>query len=205
MELLVGTTNSGKLTEVEAALKGLPVKVIPLKQLATWPEIIEDGKTYEENALKKARALAAFSGFVTLADDSGLEVEALSGAPGVHSARYSGGDADDARNNEKLLSALAGVPQERRGARFVCVIALVSPILNGGGEWIFHGSCEGWIAFEPGGKNGFGYDPLFFYPPLGRTFGEIDRQTKERYSHRGKALAKLKQAFPSVLQGITNP
>ncbi len=205
MELLVATTNSGKLAEVEAAFKNLPVKVIPLSALSGWPKVVEDGKTFKENALKKARTLAEFSGFLTLADDSGLEVDALDGAPGILSARYSGENANDARNNEKLLRVLAGLPQENRRARFVCVIALCSPISNGGKEWLFHGECEGWIAFEPRGENGFGYDPLFFYPPLGKTFAEIDRETKGRLSHRGKALAKLKRALPPLLRAFTNP
>lgn len=205
MKLLVATTNPGKLAEIEAVFKNLPVKAIPLSALSGWPEVIEDGKSFEENALKKARALADFSGYLTLADDSGLEVDALNGAPGIYSARYSGEGADDARNNEKLLRALAHVPQEKRRARFVCVIALCGPISNGRKEWLFYGECEGWIAFEPKGENGFGYDPLFFYPPLGKTFGEVDREIKGRYSHRGKALAKLKQALPVVLQSLPNP
>lgn len=205
MELLVGTTNAGKLAEIEAALKDLPVRIISLNDLGNFPSVVEDGQSFEENARKKARTLAEFSGHLTLADDSGLEVDALSGAPGIHSARYSGEDAGDLRNNEKLLQALGNLPQEKRGARFVCVIVLCRPIASGGGEWIFQGACEGWIAFEPRGKNGFGYDPVFFYPPLGRTFGEIDRETKGRFSHRGKALAKLNQALPSVLQSLTNP
>ena len=205
MELLVATTNPGKLAEIEAVFKNLPVQVIPLSALSGWPKVVEDGKSFKENALKKARTLADFSGYLTMADDSGLEVDALNGAPGIHSARYSGEDADDARNNEKLLQALVHVPQEKRSARFVCVIALCSPILNGKKEWLFYGECEGWIAFEPRGENGFGYDPLFFYPPLGKTFGEIDRETKGGVSHRGKALAKLKQALPSLLHAMTNP
>lgn len=205
MNLLVATTNSGKLAEVEAALKDFPIQIIPLNDLCNFPSVVEDGRTFEENALKKARTLAEFSGNLTLADDSGLEVDALNGAPGIHSARYSGENANDARNNQKLLQALAGLPQGERGARFVCAIALCSPRSSGGQEWVFHGACEGWIAFEPRGTNGFGYDPLFFYPPLGKTFAEIDRETKGRFSHRGKTLANLKQALPSVLQSFTNP
>lgn len=200
----MATNNSGKLAEIEAALKGLPVSIVPLSRLGKWPEVVEDGKTYEENALKKARTLADFSGNLTLADDSGLEVDALNGSPGVLSARYSGDDADDARNNEKLLGALAGLPQERRGARFVCVLALSSPISSSRREWLFRGECEGWIAFVAKGKNGFGYDPLFFYPPLGKTFGEIDRETKGPVSHRGKALTRLTQALPSILPLLVN-
>jgi XTP/dITP diphosphohydrolase len=108
--------------------------------------------------------------------------------------RYSGEDADDARNNRKLLDELSGLPENRRSARFVCVIALSSPA----GEWVFRGECPGRIAFEPRGANGFGYDPLFFYPPLGRTFGELDRETKSRLSHRGLALQRLKAALPTL-------
>jgi XTP/dITP diphosphohydrolase len=199
MELLVGTTNPGKLAEIQAALKGLPVKVIPLSALGTCPEIVEDGKTFEENALKKACILADFSGYATLADDSGLEVDALAGAPGILSARYDGEGADDARNNAKLLRALAGVPEERRRARFVCVLALCSPNSEGKREWLFRGECEGWITLAPRGESGFGYDPLFFYSAFGKTFGEIDRETKGRVSHRGRALKKLKEALPSFL------
>lgn len=199
MKLLVATTNAGKLAEIEAALKGLPVQILPLSALKDYPEVVEDGTSFEDNARKKARTLAEFSGYLTLADDSGLEVDALEGAPGVHSARYSGEGADDARNNEKLLRTLQDLPWERRGARFVCVMALCCPASGRRLEWIFHGICEGSIAFEPRGVNGFGYDPLFFYPPLGKTFGEVDRETKGRYSHRGKTLAKLAQELPSLL------
>lgn len=198
MKLLVATTNPGKLVEIEAALKDLPVEIIPLSRLSGWPEVVEDGTTFEENALKKARTLADFSGHVTLADDSGIEVDALGGAPGVYSARYSGEEGNDVRNNEKLLDALADLPQEKRRARFVCVLALCTPGSQGSKEWLFREACEGWIAFEPKGTNGFGYDPLFFYPPFSKTFGEVDREAKGKVSHRGKALRKLAQALPSL-------
>lgn len=205
MDLLLATTNAGKLAEIEAALKKLPVHIIPLRQLGKWPEVVEDGATYEENALKKARTLADFSGTITLADDSGLEVDALNGAPGVLSARYSGDDTDDARNNEKLLRALAGLPEEKRTARFVCVLVLSSPISSGRQEWLFRGESEGWIAFAPRGENGFGYDPLFFYPPLGKSFAEMDRETKCGVSHRGNALRKLAQALPQLFSLNPHP
>lgn len=205
MELLVATSNAGKLAEIEAVLRDLPVDILSLSDLQGCPTVVEDGISFEENARKKACTLAEFSGYLTLADDSGLEVDALEGAPGIHSARYSGEGADDARNNEKLLRTLQDLPWERRGARFVCVMALCCPASGRRREWIFHGICEGSIAFEPRGVNGFGYDPLFFYPSLGKTFGEIDRETKGRYSHRGKALAKLKQALSFVLQDLPNP
>jgi XTP/dITP diphosphohydrolase len=205
VKLLVATTNPGKLAEIEAALRDLPVQILPLGALTDAPEVMEDGSTFEENARKKARILGEFSGCLTLADDSGLEVDALDGAPGVHSARFSGEDADDARNNAKLLRVLADLPWAMRGARFVCVMALYRPAPGKPREWIFHGVCEGVVAFGLRGKSGFGYDPLFFYPPLGKTFGEIERETKQRYSHRGKALLKVKQALVEMLQGDPNP
>src|SRR5262249_11897189 len=147
--------------------------------------------TFEENALKKARTWAEHSGYVTLADDSGLEVDVLNGAPGVYSARYSGEEGNDAKNNRKLLQELKGAAEERRTARFVCVLALRARKSHGMKDLPARDSCEGRIAFVPEGHNGFGYDPLFFYPPLGKTFGEIDRETKATVSHRGKALKKL--------------
>jgi XTP/dITP diphosphohydrolase len=198
MELFVATTNPGKLAEIREVLNDLPVQIFSANDFKDVPDVIEDGKTYEENALKKARTLAAFSGRVTLADDSGLEVDALGGAPGVHSARYSGEAADDRRNNEKLLRALAGVAEDKRGARFVCVLAVCAPPALGGEERLFRAECEGRIALALRGDSGFGYDPLFFYPPLDRTFGELDRARKGRVSHRGKALKKLAEAFPSL-------
>lgn len=205
MELLVGTTNTGKLAEIQDFLGTLPVKALSLQSLGNWPEVVEDGQTFEENALKKARTLAEYSGYVTLADDSGLEVDALDGAPGIRSARYSGEQANDPENNEKLLRALAGVTWDRRGAQFVCVLALCAPRSMGGKEWLIRQECRGMIAPAPKGPNGFGYDPLFFYPPFGRTFGEIDRETKATVSHRGKALKKLIEILPTLLLVETKP
>ncbi len=199
IDLLVGTTNPGKSAEVEAALGRLPLNIRSLKALGTWPKIIEDGETFEENALKKARTLSEYSGYLTLADDSGLEVDALNGAPGIYSARYSGEEGNDARNNEKLLYELRGVPEEKRGARFVCVLALCAPKVGGLNELTVRDSCEGRIAFTPKGDHGFGYDPIFFYPPFGKTFGEIDRATKETVSHRGKALKKFAEMLALVM------
>jgi len=199
IELLVGTTNPGKLAEVEAFLEDLPVKLVSLSRLENYPQIVEDGSTFEENALKKARALAEFSGMLTLADDSGLEVDALNGSPGIYSSRYCGEEGNDAKNNEKLLNELKDVPKEGRGARFVCALALCAPQSLGMKEWTVRESCEGRIAFGLKGENGFGYDPLFFFPPFGKTFGEIDRATKATVSHRGKALRKLAEIFPSLV------
>jgi XTP/dITP diphosphohydrolase len=199
IELLVGTTNRGKLDEVQGYLKGLPLKTLALPSLGTWPAVVEDGVTYEDNALKKARTLAEYSGYLTLADDSGLEVDALNGAPGIYSARYCGEQGNDEKNNEKLLEELKRVAEKKRTARFVCVLALCAPKSHGAKEWTVRESCEGRVAFSPKGQNGFGYDPIFFYPQLGKTFGEIDRETKATVSHRGKALRKLAQILPFVV------
>ena len=199
IELLVGTTNRGKLDEVQGYLKGLPLKTLALLSLGTWPAVVEDGVTYEDNALKKARTLAEYSGYLTLADDSGLEVDALNGAPGIYSARYCGEQGNDEKNNEKLLEDLKRVTEGKRTARFVCVLALCAPKSHSAKEWTVRESCEGRVAFSPTGQNGFGYDPIFFYPELGKTFGEIDRETKATVSHRGKALRKLAQFLPFVV------
>lgn len=199
IELLVATTNPGKFAEVQSFLAALPLRILSLNDLVDPPAVVEDGQTFEENALKKARTLADFSGFLTLADDSGLEVDALNGAPGIYSARYAGPDADDERNNKKLLGTLADVPAERRTARFVCALALCAPVNHQIRDWLVRESCEGQIAFAPRGVNGFGYDPLFFYAPFGKTFGEIDRRTKAIVSHRGKALKRLAEALPKLV------
>jgi len=189
--LLLATTNAAKFAEIRAFLDRFPVRVVSLEELGAWPRVVEDGDTFEANAFKKARTLANYSGLLTLADDSGLEVEALNGAPGVHSARYSGEEANDRSNNEKLLQAMRDIPAERRHARFVCVLALCAPASAGLEDLIVREQCEGTIAFSPEGANGFGYDPLFFYPPLGKTFGEIESDLKASVSHRGKALKRL--------------
>ena len=198
-ELLVATTNQGKFAEVQAFLKSLPLTILSLESLSKWPAVVEDGATFEENALKKARALSEYSGMLTLADDSGLEVDALNGAPGIYSARYAGEGGSDDQNNKKLLSELTGVPEEKRSGRFVCALALCAPEAQGVKEWTVRESCEGRIAFDLRGRNGFGYDPLFYYPPFSKTFGEIDRETKATVSHRGKALKKLAELLPSLV------
>jgi XTP/dITP diphosphohydrolase len=205
LDLLVATTNRGKFVEVQAHLRKFPLRILSLQDLTNPPAVVEDGKSFEENAIKKARTLAEFSGLVTLADDSGLEVEALGGAPGIHSARYAGEDADDEQNNQKLLRELANVPEPKRNARFVCALALSLPRANAGSEWIARESCEGKIALAPTGCQGFGYDPLFFFPPLGKTFGEIERDRKATVSHRGKALTKLASALPKLIDLRAKP
>lgn len=200
IDLLVATTNSGKFAEVQSFLSRLPVRIRSLCDLDNPPAVVEDGATFEANALKKARTLADFSGLLTLADDSGLEVDALGGAPGIYSARYCGREGDDDDNNRKLLRELAAVLQAQRTGRFVCALALCAPRNAVMADWTVRESCEGFIAFELKGANGFGYDPLFFYPPFGKTFGEIDREMKATVSHRGKALKKLAQALPQMVE-----
>ena len=205
IKLLVATTNQGKFAEVKDFLRQLPLEVLSLSDFATSPKIIEDGATFEENALKKARALAEYSGYLTLADDSGLEVDALNGAPGIYSARYCGEEGNDKKNNEKLMHELREISEEKRTGRFVCALALCAPKSHGMKEWTVRDSCEGRISFELKGENGFGYDPLFFYPSLGKTFGEIDRAIKATVSHRGKALKKLAEMLPSLVDLNAKP
>jgi len=204
-ELLVATTNQGKFAEVQAFLKNLPLIILSLRDLGRWPAVVEDGATFEDNALKKARALAEYSGMLTLADDSGLEVDALNRAPGIYSARYAGEEGNDEKNNEKLLRELQGIAEEKRRACFVCALALCAPDSRGMKEWTVRESCEGRIAFELRGQRGFGYDPLFFYPPFGKTFGEIDRAPKATVSPRGKALQKLAELLPSIVDLYAKP
>jgi XTP/dITP diphosphohydrolase len=204
-ELLVATTNPAKFAEIQSFLKDVPVSIHSLQSLGQWPTVTEDGATFEENALKKARMLARYSGRLTLADDSGLEVDALHGAPGIYSARYCGEEGNDDKNNEKLLKELQGVPEAQRTARFVCALALCGPDSLDGKEWLTRESCEGRIALVRKGEHGFGYDPIFFFPPFGKTFGEIDRETKATVSHRGKALKKLAEALPLLFDLDAKP
>jgi XTP/dITP diphosphohydrolase len=187
-ELVVATGNSGKLAELSELLTPLGVAVRSPADLGWEPDTPEDGETLEMNALTKAREAVRATGIAALADDSGLFVNALGGAPGVHSARYSGEIQDSAANCVKLLGALEGLPPEERGAEFRCVIALVDAR---GKEQIFSGTCRGRIGTEPRGKMGFGYDPVFV-SGNGRTFAEMDSMTKHRISHRGRALEALR-------------
>lgn len=194
IRLAVATRNPGKIREIRKALEGLPLHILTCEDFPDWPVPEEKGNTFEENALEKAESLARFSGMPSLADDSGLEVEALSGAPGVRSAHYAGRHGDDAGNVARLLREMEGIPNERRGARFVCVLALAGP---GGETRILRETCEGWIAVEPRGEGGFGYDPVFV--PLGysRTMAELTLEEKNDVSHRGKALRRLRELLES--------
>lgn len=192
--LLIATRNAHKLAEIRTILDLPDVEIVGADEIAGLPEVEEDAETFEGNALKKARTLRDASGLWTLADDSGLEVDALNGAPGVYSARYAGEPTDSAANNRKLLAALAG--RTDRTARFRCVIALAAP---DGREWTVDGRCEGRIALAPSGAEGFGYDPLFV--PEGHTisFAEMSSAEKNAISHRGRALAKAAAEWRDIL------
>ncbi|MBN1586964.1 MAG: XTP/dITP diphosphatase [Candidatus Omnitrophica bacterium] len=195
-ELLIATQNRHKVQEIMDLLQGLEIRISSLADYPDVPEIMEDGKTFEENAYKKAFEAAKWRGCWALADDSGLEVDALGGEPGVHSARYSGAGATDGSNNQKLLRDLEGVPEESRTARYVCCLALVSP--EGGKEDVRQ-TCEGRIALAPRGDGGFGYDPLFYYPEFGRTFGEVSLEDKQKVSHRGKAIRRMAEIISQAV------
>jgi XTP/dITP diphosphohydrolase len=196
MELILATRNEGKVRELGAMLSGLDVYVTSLADHPEVPEIIEDGQTFLENARKKARAVVEITGRMALADDSGLVVEALGGAPGVNSARYAGRQGDYKANNEKLLVEMADVPDGERGAAFVCTMVLARP---GGEEWDVEGRCEGEIIREYRGSGGFGYDPLFYVPEEGLTMAELPMGRKNEISHRGKALARIKEILVDIL------
>ncbi len=188
---MIATKNPGKVREIRKALRGLRIRLYSLNDYPDHiPEVKEDGKTFTENALKKARFYSQYFGIWTLADDSGLEVEALKGLPGPYSARYAGEKASTEDNNRKLLKEMEGIPPSKRKARFRCVLALVSP---DGRETIVEGSCPGRIGLREVGKKGFGYDPLFFLPRHGKTMAELSIEEKNRISHRGKALRKLRR------------
>ena len=195
-KIVAGTRNAGKVREIRQALADLLFEVggIPDEGLA---DVEETGVTFSENAILKARYYAQHTGEYCLADDSGLEVDALDGAPGVYSARYSGEGATDAANNQKLLLALQDVPPEKRTARFRSVLALAGP---DGSLLLADGTCEGVILAEPKGDGGFGYDPLFWMPDQQKTLAEMTLQEKNAISHRGNALKVLKQKLLSQLQ-----
>ena len=188
--MIVATRNEGKIREIREALTGLGLRIHALSDFSDVPEIEEDGKSFTENALKKARFYSKRFGKLTIADDSGLEVDGLDGMPGIYSARYAGEGASSQDNNRKLLRAMEGIPISKRGARFKCILAVVSP---DGREAMAEGSCKGSIGFREKGKRGFGYDPLFIVPKYGKTMAQLFLEEKNSISHRGKALRKLKK------------
>ena len=195
-ELLVATKNKGKVREIADLLLPTGIRVTSLLDYAGMPDIVEDGVTFRANAAKKAVVIARHTGLLVMGEDSGLEVDALGGRPGVYSARYSGENATDASNNALLLKELSGVPVERRTARYRSAIALADKDVL---VDVVEGSCEGIIAAECRGTNGFGYDPLFLMPSHQRTFGELDLAVKQTMSHRANALRKFLKLLENYL------
>lgn len=185
MRIVMASNNAKKLVEFKHFLEPLGIEAVPIKQLGIDVEVVEDGETFEKNAIKKAQEICKICNEVTISDDSGLEVDYLNGQPGVYSARFSGLNATDEKNNQKLLQLMDGVPTDQRVAKFTCVIAVAFPdgrIITSIGE------CQGVILTEYRGNNDFGYDPLFYYPPLDKTFAELGKEEKNKVSHRGNAL-----------------
>ncbi|MBI3099503.1 MAG: XTP/dITP diphosphatase [Planctomycetes bacterium] len=198
-DLLLGTRNLHKIREITAILAGLPLTLHDLREFPRAPEVEETGATFRANAELKARTWAAVTGLPTLADDSGLEVDALGGRPGVTSARYAGPGADDGANNRKLLEEMAGVPAGRRTARYRCVIVVAAPA---GLLACAEGTCEGRMAESPRGDGGFGYDPLFLIAPVfTRTMAELPAEEKNRISHRARALEAIRGELAAAGNG----
>ena len=195
-ELVVATRNRHKVKEIKDILKGLKVRVLSLEGFGEAPGVVEDKKTFEENASKKSRIISRFTHRLTIADDSGLEVDALDGRPGVRSARFAGKEQDYLKNNLKLLKLLEKVPYDKRKARFVCVISIA---IDGRILDVVRGTCSGRISREMKGKTGFGYDPVFISPYHGKTFAELGPGIKNRISHRYKALKKARKAISRLL------
>jgi XTP/dITP diphosphohydrolase len=194
MTLVIATSNPGKTAEIRDMLTGFPITIKNLEDFGPIPAVEEDGDTFDDNAYKKASFVSKVLGLPALADDSGLVVEALGGAPGVYSARYAGQNATDDQRCTKLLNEMKG--KTNRKAAFECVISIAVPR---GPALTYEARCEGLIAQEPAGENGFGYDPIFYYPPLQKTFAQLTREEKGRVSHRGKALQELREEFDKVI------
>lgn len=196
-KIFIATNNKGKLNEFEKILSDLDLEFVMIKDIPNYGEVVEDGNTFEENALIKARYGAKKSGLITLSDDSGLEVDFLNGAPGVFSARYAGENGTEKDCNLKLLKELKNVDFKDRTARYRCVIALVTP---DGIEITKEGTIEGYIDVKETGNNGFGYDPMFYVPEYGKTFGMIAEDIKNKISHRGKALKNIRPELEKILR-----
>lgn len=194
-ELVIASKNAGKIREIRQIFADLPVAVVTVPDL---PEVVEDGRSFSENARKKAVEIARHTGCWALADDSGLEVDALGGAPGIHSARWSG--AGDEANNDRLLAELRDVPAPGRGARYRAVVVVADPVGRVLAE--ADGACEGRIGFERRGTGGFGYDPLFIVPDFGCTMAELPAETKNRISHRAQALERIRAPLTRALGAV---
>ena len=196
---VIATGNSHKLREIGEMMRGFQIQVVSMKEMGLEGlDIEETGHTFEENALIKAKTVAEKTGMLSLADDSGLEVDQLDGAPGIYSARFAGVQGDDQANNAKLLQALQNVPLDKRQARFVCALAAVFP---DGGSIVVRGTVEGCIDFQEKGTHGFGYDPLFLIPELGKTFGELEPGIKNTMSHRHRAIESMKERLLPLFGG----
>jgi len=196
LELVVATRNIKKLSEIKEILKGIDLDLSSLDVYKNAPQVLENGKTFEENAIKKAVKLARFTGKLCLGEDSGLCVDALGGAPGIYSARFSGSDKNDIKNNLKLLKLLKDLPSKKRKAHYVCAVALAD---KNGLVGVVEGKCNGLIAFEPCGSAGFGYDPLFFIPKYKKTFAQLGEKIKHKMSHRYYALKKAKRIIEKYI------
>ncbi len=190
MKIFLATKNKGKIEEFKKMMEGKRVEVLSILDNIDIPDVVEDGKTFEENSAKKALEIAKYTGIITISDDSGLCVNALDGMPGIYSARYSGEDATDDKNMDKLLKDMENVPEEKRDAYFVSVVSIAYP---DGKIESFRGETKGKILYQREGKNGFGYDPIFYSEELGKSFGKSTPEEKKRVSHRGKAFRKLKE------------
>ena len=196
MELVVATRNKKKLKEIRHMLKGLSLKITSLADYKNLPKIVEDGLTFQENAIKKAATISQYLKKLTLGEDSGLEVKALNNRPGVYSSRYSGKGATDKKNNKKLLRELKGIPLKKRQARYICSVAIsdADKLLG-----VVQGTCSGLISTKERGSAGFGYDPLFLIPKFNKTFGELGEEIKHKMSHRYKAFVKARKDRKSVV------
>ncbi len=188
MRLIIATGNEDKVREIDEILEGTGFEAISMKQAGFSPDIVEDGTTFEENALKKAMAVHELSGEYVMADDSGLCIDALDGAPGIYSARFCGEDSTYEEKFRKIFEMLADVPEDKRTAQFVCAIAVVKP---DGTSFTVRGECRGVLHEKPVGENGFGYDPIFYVPEFGMTTAQMDPEVKNSISHRGRALRAM--------------
>ncbi len=188
MRLIIATGNEDKVREIDEILEGTGFEAISMKQAGFNPDIVEDGTTFEENALKKAMAVHELSGEYVMADDSGLCIDALDGAPGIYSARFCGEDSTYEEKFRKIFEMLADVPEDKRTAQFVCAIAVVKP---DGTSFTVRGECRGVLHEKPMGENGFGYDPIFYVPEFGMTTAQMDPEVKNSISHRGRALRAM--------------
>ena len=190
MRIVLATNNKHKIREIKNILADLSMEILTLEDFTGFPKVEETGKTFEENAIIKAQAIYQFTGLPSVADDSGLEVDALDGAPGVLSSRFAGEHYSFEDNNRKLLSLMKDIPRERRGAKFICVVALAKDVNH---IVTVKGEVKGIITFEEKGENGFGYDPVFYLPHLNKTFAQLSLEEKNKISHRAQAFAKAKE------------